>query len=93
MAGHEVEVQLFAKAMELAKTSNVTLMVAQRTPAEILKELASMNPLVADSIVRPDGTPRSSTKVLINGEAPTDLATLIPTDAKVTIAAIIACDG
>jgi len=43
------------------------------TLGEMVKRLADENPLLRDQIVRGDGTPRSSTRILINGEPPRDL--------------------
>ncbi len=60
-------------SVRLSQTENIT-------PRTILKELAEQNPLIADQIIRFDGTPRSSTKILLNGNPPRNL------DSKLALA-------
>jgi|SRR5450755_8936 hypothetical protein len=47
--------------------------VSARTPRTIIQEIAKKNPLIADQLIRSDGTPRSSTKILIKGKPPESL--------------------
>ena len=47
--------------------------VREITPRQLLAQVASENPLLRDQIVRKDGSPRSSTRILINGQPPPDL--------------------
>lgn len=43
------------------------------TPLEIIHHVANQNPLLKDQLIREDGTPRSSTKILLNGTPPKSL--------------------
>lgn len=77
----EVTVRLMGKATELIKANDpcnkncreLKVQVNDVTPRSIINEIAKQNPLLRDQIVRRDGTPRSSTKILINGQPPSDL--------------------
>jgi hypothetical protein len=83
--GPEITVKLMGKVAEFAKTgdeSDVGRLPGLRmrlsdtestTPRRILQQLASENPLLSDQILRKDGSPRSSTRILFNGRAPSDL--------------------
>lgn len=76
-----VRVRLMGKAAELVGAerlretgvADLEVAVSGTSPREILQEIARANPLIADQIIRGDGTPRSSTKVLVNGKPPADL--------------------
>ena len=89
----DVDVQLFAKAMELAKTGTMGIKIGERTPLAVIKALADANPLLSSAIIRDDGTPRSSTKILIDGAAPPRLDQAFPDGARVQVAIVTACDG
>lgn len=43
------------------------------TLRNLIRKIADENPLLKDQIVRGDGTPRSSTRILLNGKPPEDL--------------------
>lgn len=90
---NKVEVNLFAKAAELAAAHKVTLEVKETTPRAILQEIAKGNPLLKDQIVRGDGSPRSSTRILINGTPPSSLDDVIQADADLSVAVVMPCDG
>jgi hypothetical protein len=49
--------------------------MTETTPRELISLIARQNPLLRDQIVRHDGTPRSSTRILFNGQPPADLDT------------------
>jgi len=83
--GFEIVVRLMGKAAEML-TPNSTRFdhvhdikvrlpenIRTTTPAEIIKLIADQNPLLRDQIVRGDGTPRSSTRILLNGAPPRSL--------------------
>jgi molybdopterin converting factor small subunit len=89
----KVEVQLLAKAAELAATHKVTLEVKESTPKAILQELAKGNPLLKDQIVRADGLPRSSTRILVNGVPPSSLDEVLAAGAELSVAVVMPCDG
>jgi len=88
-----VKVRLFAKAAELAGSTDVELVLKEPTIKGMLSEIASSQPLLTDHIVRADGSPRSSTKILIDGHPPASLDTPIPLGANVVISIVHPCDG
>jgi hypothetical protein len=67
-AKQTVNVTLLAKAAEVLQAHKTSVEVSATTPRAIIGELAKSNSLLADQLVRGDGTPRSSTRILINGE-------------------------
>lgn len=77
----EVTVRLMGKGSEILKSKDpcaepchdIKVQVSEATPRNILQEIAKQNPLIADQIIRADGTPRSSTKILVGGKPPRDL--------------------
>lgn len=89
----EVRVRLLAKAAELAAAHETLVEVKEKTARAIINEIAKANPLLGDQIVRGDGTPRSSTKILIDGKPPLDLDKPVPEGADVVIAIAMPCDG
>ena len=80
---HEITVKLMGKAAELLArqgacnpkefTHEIEVSVREPTVRGILQEIAAQNPLIADQIIREDGTPRSSTKILVGGRPPRSL--------------------
>ena len=82
---HEITVRLMGKATEIidqccdksaqSRYHEVKVKIPQNRNSlrEIVEDLAKSNPLIEDQIIRSDGTPRSSTKILINGKAPKSL--------------------
>ena len=89
----QVKVRLMGKAAELANAHEVAVTTTATTPKSVLSELAKGNPLLADSLIRGDGTPRSSTRVLINGKPPASLDDQFQAGADVIVALSIPCDG
>lgn len=85
---HDITVRLMGKAAEvLARqglsgaselTQEIEISVKERTIRGVLQELARQNPLIADQIVREDGTPRSSTRILVGGRPPGSLDDPLP---------------
>ena len=81
--GAEITVRLMGKAGELAKGAaqcdargaelTMRLPVGGTSPRDIIAKIAEENPLLRDQMVRADGTPRSSTRILFNGKPPRDL--------------------
>lgn len=108
----EVTVRLMGKAAELIQkdrfesSQDLKVKVSEATPRNILTEIARQNPLMTDQMIRNDGTPRSSTKILINGKPPIDLdmklttkrvqqgdiVVIIFTD-DIVIVIVVPCDG
>jgi hypothetical protein len=90
-----ISVKLLGQLLELAAASTIQAKVRGQTPREIINEIAHANPLIAESIVREDGNPRLSTKILINGRPPKSLDERIPTLSEATISLIVltGCDG
>ncbi len=43
------------------------------TPRKIMEHVANENPLLRDQMLRKDGAPRSSTRILFDGRPPRDL--------------------
>lgn len=89
----KITVNLLAKAAELAETHTLKVEIPENTPIKILEAVADQNPLLKNQILREDGTPRSSTKVLINGVPNSDLLKIFPEDADITVAVVMPCDG
>lgn len=90
---HTIEVRLLAKAAELAGAHTVSIDVQGTTPRDILLELARTNTLLHDQIIREDGIPRSSTRVLVNDMPPSSLDDDIPAGASLLVAVMFPCDG
>lgn len=84
--GLEITVRLMGKAAEFLTPDvarrghlhdikvRLPNQVRETTPAEIIRFVAEQNPLLRDQIIRGDGTPRSSTRILINGVPPKSLS-------------------
>lgn len=74
-------------------TDTITLDVPPRPTAEALvQNLASRSPRLNEALMRGDGIPRQSTKVLVDG-VPVSHATRIEIDSTVTVLASLPCDG
>jgi hypothetical protein len=79
--GPQIAVRLLGRAAELVSTQSPVANLQVRlpgniqviTPAEIIKLVADQNVLLRNQIIRDDGMPRSSTKILLNGVAPKNL--------------------
>ena len=88
-----LEVTLLAKAAELAGAHQVSVDIEGTTPRDVLLALAQSNALLHDQILRGDGTPRSSTRILVNGFPPSSLDEEISTGANVSVVVMFPCDG
>jgi hypothetical protein len=81
--GAEITVRLMGKVGELAKSAHgcdprgaeltMRLPIGGTSPRDIIARVADENPLLRDQMVRADGSPRSSTRILLNGKPPRDL--------------------
>lgn len=110
----EVTVRLMGKAGELIKFSDserqisrdLKVKVSEVTPRNIIAEIAKQNSLIAEQIIRDDGIPRSSTKILINGQPPKNLDMALSTKRvqqgeiiiviftdEIIIVIVVPCDG
>lgn len=81
----EITVRLMGKAGEFARSEERTegrgatlkMRLPEKakstTPRKLIQQIAHENPLLRDQLVRADGTPRSSTRILLNGKPPEDL--------------------
>jgi|HubBroStandDraft_2_1064218.scaffolds.fasta_scaffold136540_3 hypothetical protein len=88
-----VAVTLRGEAEVLMEAEEVALRLPTPTPMAILKALAKKDPRLKDCLVRGNGNPRLSTKILINGYPPRSLSSRIPAGARVTVFAAKPCDG
>jgi hypothetical protein len=46
---------------------------SETSPRKLIAQIAEENPLLRDQMIRQDGSPRSSTRILLNGKPPADL--------------------
>lgn len=88
-----VKVQLRGAAEALLLTESVEVSVPELTPREILKAVAAQNPLLERQIIRSDGSPRLSTKILVDGQPPWSLDEVIPSGVSFILMPIMPCDG
>jgi len=88
-----VTVQLRGAAEALLLTEAVEVSVTKLTPKEILKAVAAQNPLLERQIIRGDGSPRLSTKILVNGQPPRSLDEEIPAGPSIIMSPSMPCDG
>ena len=65
---------------------------AERTGQGIVMELARLDPRLRHPLLRPDGTPRRSTRILLNGHV-VPLSTPLPEQAQVAVLVALPCDG
>jgi hypothetical protein len=71
----------------------VTLDVPESpTAAAVIKSLALRSPRLCDTLLREDGAPRQSSKVLTDG-TPVSHASPLPASGTVTVLAALPCDG
>ena len=90
----KIQVKLMGKARELSSAATMEADVSTATPREIINEIARANPLLTDSLVRGNGDPRASTKILINGRSPRSLDDSIDPSADVVVIGVLEhCDG
>lgn len=82
--GVEITVRLMGKLGELAKScecvdargAELKMKLPDEgatSPRKLIAQIADENPLLRDQMVRGDGSPRSSTRILLNGKPPRDL--------------------
>lgn len=80
----EIEVRLMGRVGEFAELSSrqergaslkmrIPEEMKETTPQELISLVADQNPLLRDQLVRRDGTPRASTRILLDGKPPSDL--------------------
>ncbi len=73
--------------------SRVTLAVpADPTASDVVRELARRSPRLSEALTHPDGSPRRSTKVLVEGCVASGELPMSGTES-VTILAALPCDG
>ncbi|MEP0706989.1 MAG: hypothetical protein ABJL17_04435 [Parvibaculum sp.] len=89
----KVTIQIRGAAEALLLTDSIEVSVSKLTPSEIIKAVASQNPLLERQIIRSDGTPRLSTKILIDGQPPNSLEAEIEKTASVILSPSMPCDG
>jgi hypothetical protein len=89
-----VQVKLLGKARELSSAASIGVSVQTATPRDIVNEIARGNPLLTDSLIRANGDPRASTKILINGNPPRSLDEPIDAASDVVVIGVLEhCDG
>lgn len=93
MADKKVNVKLHGAAEALLASEQLDVTVARATPSEIIKAVAAANPLLKRQLVRGDGSPRQSTRILIDGAPPSSLDDVIPDAAEILLSASVPCDG
>jgi hypothetical protein len=80
--GPEITVRLMGKVGEFARDREVAdkrgaeirmRLPEKTTPRNLIAQIAKENPLLRDQIIRGDGSPRSSTRILLNGKPPESL--------------------
>jgi hypothetical protein len=90
----KVQVKLMGKVRELSSAATMEADVSTATPREIINEIAQANPLLADSLIRSNGDPRASTKILINGRPPRSLDDPIDPKSDIIVIGVLEhCDG
>lgn len=63
----------------------------ETTPRQLIAHIAKQNPLLRDQIVRRDGTPRSSTRILLDGMPPDDLDDILSVTEDKTSRKLLLC--
>jgi hypothetical protein len=70
------------------------LQLSDATSADdVVRHIAAMDEELHRQLLREDGTPRQSARVLIDGRPAESLSAPIPTGAIVTVSPIMSCDG
>lgn len=88
-----VDVKLRGAAEAILASEQIEVEVETLTPREIILAIARMNPALQRQIVRDDGNPRQSSKILIDGTQPDDLDSEFPSGASVMFSPMLPCDG
>ena len=92
----KVSLTVRGRAESILQAGELNLEVKGKvTPRKILEEIARVHPEIKSGLMRADGTPRLSTKILIDGGPPFDLDETIPVKAKTSVVMVDqpACDG
>lgn len=62
------------------------------TAEAVARAVAACSPRLREALLRSDGTPRTTTKVLLNG-TPVDATTRVDDARQVALLAVFPCDG
>ena len=89
----DVEVNIRGAAEAILATESVKLSLESLTPREIVKAIADQNPLIKQQLIRDNGDPRLSTKILVDGTPPKSLDDILSAGSKFVVAPAIPCDG
>jgi hypothetical protein len=76
----------------LAADSATVDIATSTTAGEIIRSVAAGSPQLREGLLRPDGVPRQSTKVIVDG-VPVTHSTRFQAGQSVVILAVLPCDG
>ena len=87
-----MEIQLRGGAEAILGRGQLELAEA-RSAVDIVRQIAMMDEELHRQLLREDGTPRRSARVLIDGHPAESLSDPIPVGATVTVSPTMSCDG